>query len=259
MNDCHHRTRWAESPYGNRPGNRPAKKRRQKRVVWWWLVVPRWNHPPRPTGLVGPNGSRLEPSFGVVGVSDGLEFSEVSTGERVKCGARVDNGVYTAFRQWVEDETGNQYAEVGRALDRAMLEYMTEDTIGKIHAQTKKNEALLRKVLDNQNSKKEKEKRQTTSVDVPQGKDPGSRREREGYVIQAVYANNPNEVTLEQLEQLITEVAGVSSDPTVSDYVQAIADTEAFQPMPGNSWRFDPDGAIEVLERRGIPIPEVAQ
>lgn len=188
-------------------------------------------------------------------MSDGLEFSEVSTGDRVKCGARVDDGVYTAFRQWVEDETGNQYMEVGRALDRAMLEYMTDDKTDAIHEQTKKNEALLRQVIDRLESEQVKEKR--SSDTVPQGKDPGSRREREAFVIRELVTQQIDTVTLETLKQAIREVAGVSTTRTVKDYVEALTETAAFQSHPhqANAWYVDTNGAVDVLDRRNVPLP----
>jgi len=225
--------------------------------VWWWLVVPRWNFLLLLTTLrillfrhLVP---KVVPSPGVVVVSDELEFSDVTTGDRVKCGAHVDGGVYTAFRQWVEDETGKQYMEVGRAIDRAMLEYMTDDKLAEINEQTKKNEALLRQVLGRLDREKVKEK---TSQDVPKGKDPGSRREREGFVIQALLGNGYQRVTRDILDQAVREVAEVSTDRTVKDYSESVTSTAAFQSHPnGNTWRFDTEGAKEVLRDRNIPIP----
>ena len=82
-----------------------------------------------------------------------MRKDDVASGEQTKVGARVDGGVYAAFREWVEDENGGRaYSNVGSALERAMLEYMDDDTlhetVDKIDTQTTKNEALLRQVLD---------------------------------------------------------------------------------------------------------------
>jgi sirohydrochlorin ferrochelatase len=193
----------------------------------------------------------------VVGVSDGPGHADLSTGERVKCGARVDEGVYTAFREWVEEQTGNQYYEVGRALERAMLEYMTDDDTRQILEQTRQNEALLRQVLERVDGEKVKEKSEPGSATVPQGKDPGSRRQREAYVVRALLLNGLEVVTLATLKEAIRETAEVSSQRTVKDYVDALTDTAAFQPhRTGNKWHFDHDGAREVLSRREVPVPE---
>ena len=56
--------------------------------------------------MVVVGGTKVGPSREVVGVSDGPDHADLSTGERVQCGARVDGGVYAAFREWVEEQIG---------------------------------------------------------------------------------------------------------------------------------------------------------
>jgi hypothetical protein len=199
----------------------------------------------------------------VVGVPD---RSDYTTGESAKVGAWVDEGIYTAFREWVEEQEGKQYAAVGDALERAMLEYMDKDRYERIEselsdvsAQGKKNEALLRQVLDRMDGEKEREKR-ISDDGPPQGKDPGSRRKREAHVIRAILVNEYETVTRDVLAQAVKEVAEVSTNRIIKDYVGAITDTEAFQSHPKPSrWRFDADGAREVLESRGVTIPEMIE
>jgi hypothetical protein len=158
----------------------------------------------------------------------------------------------------VEDETGNQYMEVGRALDRAMLEYMTGNELTEINEQAQLNEALLRKILDRLDGEKEKEITTDTTSAVPKGKDPGSRRQREAYVIHGIIANGFEQVKLPTLKQAIKETAEVSSERTIKDYVEAITSTAAFQshPRKAETWVVDYDGAREVLSNRNVALPE---
>jgi hypothetical protein len=191
------------------------------------------------------------------------ERSDYTTGDRTKVGAYVDSGVYSAFRSWVEEQAGRQYAEVGTALERAMLEYMDDDRLtdqlGEIDAQTKKNEALLRQVierLDSGGPEKEKANSKLGGADIPQGKSPGARRKREMYVIRALYQMEGKRWTTDTIRRTVREVAEVSSEKTVTDYVEAITETRAFVPAGGAKWHLDRDGAADLLAEHGIEVPE---
>jgi hypothetical protein len=166
--------------------------------------------------------------------------------------------VYAAFREWVEEQTGKQYNEVGNALERAMLEYMDndryqriEDELGEVKADVRKNQALLRKLAESGTAEKQK------GDFSAGGNAPGSRRKREAIVIAGLLGNEVETVHLETLKEAIQEFAKVSSDPTIRDYVDALTDTAAFQSHPrGNTWRFDHDGAREVCRNRGVESPQ---
>lgn len=191
-----------------------------------------------------------------------IERGDYTTGERQKVGAYVDEGVYSAFRTWVEAQTGKQYGSVGTAIERAMLEYMDDDKIDQklqeIVEQTRKNEALLRKLEDRgvgENRKKEKGKTAEFSDEVPKGKNPGDREAREMYVIRALVGMDGDTVSRELVENAVRSVAGVKSDPTVEDYTKSITNSQAFttsQVM--GQWHIDEAGAKELLEKNGIPI-----
>jgi hypothetical protein len=189
---------------------------------------------------------------------------DVASGEQTKVGARVDSGVYAAFREWVEDTNGGRtYSNVGSALERAMLEYMDDDklheTVDKIDTQTTKNEALLRKVLsrlDDENAQKVKGDN-LESTTVPQGKNPGDRKKRELHVIRALFASDGADMWHEEpIREAIQEVAGVSSPQTVDDYLQSIVNSRAFMTTrQPNTWRMDREAVSEMLAEHSIEIP----
>jgi hypothetical protein len=187
--------------------------------------------------------------------------SDYSTGDTTPVGARVDEGIYSAFRSWVEEQSGKQWGEVGTALERAMLEFMEDkrvhDQLGELSDQTAKNEALLRQVLsqlDGDDLEKEKEK--VISSDPPAGKSPGDRRERELHVIRAVLASDGGankKWTASTLGEAVREVAGVSSQRSVDSYVKAITDTRAFIPTgAAQQWRLDHAAARSLLSEHDI-------
>jgi len=192
-----------------------------------------------------------------------MRKDDVAEGEQTQIGARVDRGVYTAFRQWVKDENGGRaYSNVGSALERAMLEYMSddniEDTVTEIDAQTRKNEALLRQVLsrmDGGDAQKVKGKIKNTD-EVPQGKNPGDRRRRELHVIRALYESDGAESwQAETIKEAIREVAGVSSPQTVDDYLASIVDTRAFMTSrKPNRWLMDRDAVVDMLAEDGLEV-----
>lgn len=186
---------------------------------------------------------------------------DVASGEQSKVGARVDEGVYGAFRDWVEETNGRRYSEVGSALERAMLEYMSDDelteTVEEISTQTELNEALLRKVLnrmDGQNAQKEKGK--TTADAVPKGKNPGDRKKRELHVIRALYQSDGADMWHnDTIEEAIREVAGVSSPQIVADYLESITNSRAFMSSrKPNTWRMDRDAVAEMLEEHRVEL-----
>jgi len=192
-----------------------------------------------------------------------MRKDDVAEGEQTQIGARVDRGVYAAFRQWVKDENGGRaYSNVGSALERAMLEYMSDDDIGDtvtgIDAQTRKNEALLRQVLsrmDGGDAQKVKGKIKNTD-EVPQGKNPGDRRRRELHVIRALYESDGAESwQAETIKEAICEVAGVSSPQTVDDYLASIVDTRAFMTSrKPNRWLMDRDAVVDMLAEDGLEV-----
>jgi len=190
---------------------------------------------------------------------------DVAAGEQTQIGARVDQGVYAAFRQWVKDENGGRaYSNVGSALERAMLEYMDDDTIDEtvrsIDAQTRKNEALLRQLLsrmDGDDAQKVKGQITKTDTGVPKGKNPGDRKERELHVIRALYASDGAESWKAQtIKAAVREVAGVSSPQTVDDYLQSIVNTRAFMTSrQPNTWVMDRDAVADMLAEHGLEVP----
>ena len=195
-----------------------------------------------------------------------MRKEDVASGEQTKVGARVDEGVYAAFREWVEDTNGGRaYSNVGSALERAMLEYMDDDelheTVDKIDTQTAKNEALLRQVLDRldgEHAQKVKgQNSNSDSVSVPQGKNPGDRKKRELHVIRALYVSDGSDMWHEKpIREAIQEVAGVSSPQTVDDYLESIVNTRAFMSSrQANTWRMDRDAVREMLSENAIEVP----
>jgi len=189
--------------------------------------------------------------------------SDFTSGETTPVGARVDSGIYEAFREWVEQQTGKQYNEVGDALERAMLEYMDKDRyyrierdVSEIQDQTCKNEALIRKVINRIDDEKERPNSNSNSDEPPAGKDPGSRRKREAHVVRGLLLNDMHTVRLETLEEAIREFAAVSSDKTIDGYVTALTKSQVFQSsQTPNTWRLDHDGAREFMSRQGIEPP----
>jgi hypothetical protein len=193
-----------------------------------------------------------------------MRKEDVASGDQTKVGARVDGGVYAAFREWVEDTNGGRaYSNVGSALERAMLEYMDDDTlyetVEQIDDQTTKNEALLRQVLDRlEGAEAQKVKGEiTTTDDVPQGKNPGDRKKRELFVIRALYQSDGADMWhAETITEAIREVAGVSSPQTVDDYLESIVDSRAFMSSrQPNTWRMDRDAVAEMLREHNVEIP----
>lgn len=190
-----------------------------------------------------------------------IERSDYATGERVKVGCRVDKGVYRGFRNWVEAQTGKQYAEVGRALERAMLEYMDDDRLQDkldgIDAQASKNEALLRQVLDRLESEGVEKESGNSNFEPPQGKSPGDRKARELAVIAAMVQMPGEKFTRDTLEEAVRDVAGVSSEKTVRGYIDSITDSQAFvSTSKVGRWMIDRDAARELLARNGVEVPE---
>ena len=193
-----------------------------------------------------------------------MRKEDVASGEQTGIGARVDSGVYAAFKEWVEDTNGGRvYSNVGSALDRAMLEYMADDklneTVDKIDDQTVKNEALLRQVLDRldgDDAQKVKDLN-SDSASVPKGKNPGDRKKRELHVIRALYVSDGADMWHEEpIREAIQEVAGVSSPQTVDDYLQSIVNSRAFMSSrQANTWRIDRGAVREMLAEHSIEVP----
>ena len=193
-----------------------------------------------------------------------MRKEDVASGEQTGIGARVDSGVYAAFKEWVEDTNGGRvYSNVGSALDRAMLEYMDDDklneTVDKIDDQTVKNEALLRQVLDRldgDDAQKVKDLN-SDSASVPKGKNPGDRKKRELHVIRALYVSDGADMWHEEpIREAIQEVAGVSSPQTVDDYLQSIVNSRAFMSSrQANTWRMDREAVREMLVEHSIEVP----
>ena len=193
-----------------------------------------------------------------------MRKEDVASGEQTGIGARVDSGVYAAFKEWVEDTNGGRvYSNVGSALDRAMLEYMADDklneTVDKIDDQTVKNEALLRQVLDRldgDDAQKVKDLN-SDSASVPKGKNPGDRKKRELHVIRALYVSDGADMWHEEpIREAIQEVAGVSSPQTVDDYLQSIVNSRAFMSSrQANTWRMDREAVREMLGEHSIEVP----
>ena len=192
-----------------------------------------------------------------------MRKEDVASGEQTGIGARVDSGVYAAFKEWVEDTNGGRvYSNVGSALDRAMLEYMADDklneTVDKIDDQTVKNEALLRQVLDRldgDDAQKVKDLN-SDSASVPKGKNPGDRKKRELHVIRALYVSDGADMWHEEpIREAIQEVAGVSSPQTVDDYLQSIVNSRAFMSSrQANTWRMDRKAVEEMLREHSIEV-----
>jgi len=198
-----------------------------------------------------------------------MTFDDIATGDRQKCGAYVDGGVYDAFREWVEEQRGEQYAEVGRALDRAMMEYMDKDRAERIETkvddvqgevnelsnETQLNQALLRKVISRLDDETPKNKRPNLDREPPKGKSPGDRKQREMLVIEAIYRSDTTEIRLETVQEYVREVAGVSSPQTVKDYAQQITGTRAFMSTrTPNTWRIDRDAAADLFEEHNLQV-----
>jgi hypothetical protein len=197
-----------------------------------------------------------------------MRKQDVADGEQTQMGARVDAGVYRVFREWVEDTNGGRaYSNVGSALERAMLEYMDDDTlhetVEQIDDQTARNEALLRQVLDRlesddaQKVKGELTETTTTEAGVPKGKNPGDRKKRELHVIRALYLSDGADMWHEEpIREAIHEVAGVSSPQTVDDYLEAIVTSRAFMSSrQANTWRMDREAVSEMLREHNIEVP----
>lgn len=230
------------------------------------MVVPTWfQTTPTPTvpGVVSTRfGSKLVP-FARVRRWCPVRKEDVASGDQSKVGARVDAGVYAAFRDWVEETNGGRvYSNVGSALERAMLEYMTDDdlhdTIESIDDQTALNEALLRQVLDRLDEEDGQKVKGINSdtTSIPKGKNPGDRKKRELHVIRALYeSDGADKWHIETIEQAVREVAGVSSPQTVDDYIESIVDTRAFMSTrKPNTWRMDRDAVGELLAENQIPV-----
>ena len=193
-----------------------------------------------------------------------MRKEDVASGEQTGMGARVDSGVYDAFKTWVKETNGGRaYSNVGSALERAMLEYMDDDTlhetVEEIDEQTTKNEALLRQVLGRlDETGGQKVKGQTTaSSAVPKGKNPGDRKKRELHVIRALYVSDGADMWHEEpIREAIQEVAGVSSPQTVDDYLQSIVNSRAFMSSrQANTWRMDRGAVREMLAEHSIEVP----
>ena len=193
-----------------------------------------------------------------------MRKEDVASGEQTGMGARVDSGVYDAFKTWVKETNGGRaYSNVGSALERAMLEYMDDDTlhetVEEIDEQTTKNEALLRQVLGrlDETSGQKVKGQSTAPSDVPKGKNPGDRKKRELHVIRALYVSDGADMWHEEpIREAIQEVAGVSSPQTVDDYLQSIVNSRAFMSSrQANTWRMDREAVEEMLREHSIEVP----
>ena len=193
-----------------------------------------------------------------------MRKEDVASGEQTGMGARVDSGVYDAFKTWVKETNGGRaYSNVGSALERAMLEYMDDDTlhetVEEIDEQTTKNEALLRQVLGrlDETSGQKVKGQSTASSNVPKGKNPGDRKKRELHVIRALYVSDGADMWHEEpIREAIQEVAGVSSPQTVDDYLQSIVNSRAFMSSrQANTWRMDREAVREMLGEHSIEVP----
>mgnify|MGYP006896978166 CR=1 FL=1 len=199
---------------------------------------------------------RIEPFREVIG----MDGRDIRTGESVKVGCYVDEGVYDAFRSWVDETAGKQYGAVGNALTRAMLEHMdderVEDELRELNDTVKQNNALLRK-LRSEIEKKEKEDADTDADAEDRGNAPGDRARREAKVLNAVLSQGMTKISHNGLEKAIRAAADVSSEPTIEDYVRALTQTSAVDSARASDYYYiDAEAARELCQKRGVPVSE---
>lgn len=154
-------------------------------------------------------------------------------------GWRVSDDIRSRFGRWVEEIYGNQRGAKGRALERAMMEFMDRDRYARIETEldrlrdtTLQTNALVRQLIT-----AEKEKGAFLEPEAPVGNQAGDRAQREAAVVKQLADEIADgelgrKFSEAEFNRVITEAAGVGSDPSKRDYRESLIDRD----LVDSSW-----------------------
>lgn len=153
-----------------------------------------------------------------------------ASADRTAMGCRVSESTQRRFATFVDEHLGNRRGAYGYAVEKAMEEYMdndryarVEDRLSAVEETVQHTNALVRQIVT-----AEKEKGAFLEP-APTGNQVGDRRERENSVIEelarrCVRKDHAREFKEGELNEVITDVAGVASDPSKRDYRESLID-----------------------------------
>lgn len=148
-------------------------------------------------------------------------------GERVAMTAKVDEDVKERFTEFVIEAKGQKYGEMGRMLERAMVEYMDNDRLARVESQLDEIQAHLE-------SEKDESKKAHPGRSV---------RERENSIISALIDEDTLQVHRNDFEKEIRR-HDLTADQTVKKYIKNITDRPVFTSSRTPSvWEVDHDHA----------------
>lgn len=156
----------------------------------------------------------------------------VERGERDPLTCRVNVETQERFGTFVEEHLGNSRGAYGYAVEKAMEEYMDNDRYARIEeelddlkAEVARTQALVRQLVT-------AEKEKGAFLDgSPGGNQAGSRRQREDAVLQelverCVNGDHGDTYSEDEINGIIVDEAGVSSEPTKRDYRESLVERD---------------------------------
>lgn len=168
----------------------------------------------------------------------------VSVGEREPLNTRVDVEVRQQFREFTEEKKGKVRGEMGRLVERAMLEYMDRDRYARV--EEKLDEVLARLSEDG-----------NTRTQTDGGQSPTMQRLHE--IADRLRSSNEHVVEDHEVEQMIVEVAG-GDDRTVEKYRERLKNQGLLYQHPhSRNWFFEPRHLFAGLSSMTDPRPVLEQ
>lgn len=131
-------------------------------------------------------------------------------GNRVVVGCRVDEDVLDQFREWTEDKNGQIHGEMGRNLERAMVEYMDNDRSARIERKVDTLHGLMEDALSENSLERETKSGSSSNTSSEDTSPSASINQRTRDSINAIVAELPEDTVVSEslLESAIENHAG---------------------------------------------------
>ena len=133
-------------------------------------------------------------------------------GDRVPLGARVDEDVIADFREFTEESKGQVRGEMGRLVEKAMIEYMDNDRTARIERKVDELHEMMEGSLSEESLDGERKSATSSNGSSDDSESTPSINQRTRDSLHAIQAEIPNDTTISEalLESAIENHAGHS-------------------------------------------------
>ena len=166
-------------------------------------------------------------------MSGGDDSEEAEKRPPLQC--RVSRETQNRFGEWLDRIGQNQRGAYGYNVERAMEEYMDKDRYASIEERVDRIESVVAETNALVRSLLTAEKEKAVFLDdIPNGNTPAARRQRENLAIKKLgemaAEKKQRRFSRPKVAGAIRNGAGVSSEPTVEDYIDALIDRGLIEP-----------------------------